>query len=58
MEFISKIFERKGPMTGSFRRAHFHSVLAFYQVMKNKMLKEISTITNESYQKDFLKVVL
>ena len=46
-------------MTGSFRRAHFHSVLAFYQVMKNKMLKEISTITNErSYQKDFLKVVL
>ena len=48
----------KGPMTGSFRRAHFHSVLAFYQVMKNKMLKEIGTITNESYQKDFLKVVL
>ena len=45
-------------MTGSFRRAHFHSVLAFYQVMKNKMLKEIGTITNESYQKDFLKVVL
>ena len=45
-------------MTGSFHRAHFHSVLAFYQIMKNKMLKEIGIITNESCQKDFLKVVL
>ena len=47
-----------GPMTGSFRRTHFHSVLAFYQVMKNEMLKKIGIITNETYQKDFLKVVL
>ena len=39
----------KGEMTGSFRRARtFHSLLAFYQVSKNKMLKQIGIITNES----------
>ena len=51
----------KWALTGSFGRAsrlHFHSVLAFYQVWKNEMLKQIGIITNEIYQKGFLKVVL
>ena len=39
----------KWAMTGSFgraRRTHFHSALAFYQVRKNEMLKQIGIITN------------
>ena len=40
----------KETMTGHFVEHTFHSLLAFYQISKNEMLKQIGIITNESYQ--------